>query len=372
MFYNFYSYFFLLFISINKVRMKFGEYYKKQIINDWKFFYVNYDQLKKEISKNDVNLYNLVIDIEIYKLNRFVEIMGDYEEEKIYNFLIMNYMALFKSIKKFDKQLCQNLKIDFFYRIEKENFFKYYLQLERPYKKTKTIIFDKDGTLINHEKIFGPWVIKLVKNLEIINTTKIYEKLGYNPENNSFSFNSIVARGTNDDIRNFLYKFLLEEKNFKDRKQVVEFVKKKWISNEIHTKNILACGNLTKLFEYLKQKNINIAICTSDDRKQTSETIKILKINRFIDYYICGNDETSSKPSPEPIFKICEKFNVKPSECIMVGDTISDIHAGLNSKCGKIIGVLTGGYDNVSLQNADLIIESVDKIIDLFEKKLVY
>ena len=352
--------------------MKFGEYYKKQIINEWEFFYVDYDQLKKEISKNDIKSYKLVIDIEIYKLNRFVEIMGSYEKEQISKFLIINYMALFKSIKKCDKKLCKNLKIDFFYRIQKENFFKYYLKLDRPYKKTKTIVFDKDGTLINHEKNFGPWVIKLVNNLEIMNTMDIYEKLGYDPESNSFSFNSIVARGTNDDIRNFLYKYLLEENKFNNREQVVEFVEKKWVYNEVNKENILACGNLPKLFKYLKNKNINIAICTSDDRKQTSETIEILQINEFIDYYICGNDETSSKPSPEPIFKICEHFNVNPSECIMVGDTISDIHTGLNSKCGKIIGVLTGGYDDVALQNADLIINSVDKIIDLFETKLIF
>ena len=352
--------------------MKFGQYLKSHMIKEWKFFYVNYEQLKKEISKNDTDSYNLIIDIEIYKLNRFIEIMKKHEDIKVSKFLIMNYMALFKSIKKYDKKMCKNLKLNFFYRIEKEPFFNHYLRLERKYKKTKVVIFDKDGTLINHEKMFGPWVINLINNLKITNKGDIYKKLGYNPENNSFIFSSIVARGTNDDIRNFLYNYLLENENFKSKKEVIQFVKNNWINHKIEKNNLVTCGNLEKIFTFLKQKNINIAICTSDDRKQTEETISLLGIQNFIDYYICGNDEFSSKPSPEPIFRICEKFGIESSESVMIGDTISDIHAGLNGKCGKIIGVLSGGYDNVSLHNADVVINSVDGIIKLFEDAILY
>ena len=46
----------------------------------------------------------------------------------------------------------------------------------------------------------------------------------------------------------------------------------------------------------------------------------------------------------------------------MIGDTISDIHAGINAKCGKVIGVLSGGYGNVDLENADKIINSIDDL----------
>ena len=347
--------------------MKFGEYLKNNIIKEWEFFYVNYEQLKKEISKDDVDSYNLIIDIEIYKLNRFIEIMKNSDESKVSKFLIMNYMALFKSIKKYDKKMCKNLKLNFFYRVEKEPFFLHYLKLERKYKKTKVVIFDKDGTLINHEKMFGPWTIKIIDKLNIKNKKDIYNRLGYNPEKNSFLFNSIVAKGTNDDIRNFLYNYLFENEDFNSKEDVINFVNKNWISYKIEKNNLLTCGNLHKIFKFLKQRNINITICTSDDREQTSETIKLLGIQNYIDYYICGDDELSSKPSPEPIFKICEYFGIESSESIMIGDTISDIHAGLNGKCGKVLGVLSGGYDNVSLHNADIIINSVDELIRLFE-----
>ena len=103
--------------------MKFGEYLKNNIIKEWEFFYVNYEQLKREISKDDVDSYNLIIDIEIYKLNRFIEIMENSDESKVSKFLIMNYMALFKSIKKYDKKMCKNLKLNFFIELKKNLFF---------------------------------------------------------------------------------------------------------------------------------------------------------------------------------------------------------------------------------------------------------
>ena len=48
----------------------------------------------------------------------------------------------------------------------------------------------------------------------------------------------------------------------------------------------------------------------------------------------------------------------------MVGDTISDIHAGINARCGKVYGVLTGGYKNTELSDADKILKNVKDILD--------
>ena len=64
-----------------------------------------------------------------------------------------------------------------------------------------------------------------------------------------------------------------------------------------------------KVFE-CKNKNIKIAICTSDDRNPTEKTIDILKLNKYVDFIACENDNISSKPSPEPLWRICKKLDV--------------------------------------------------------------
>ena len=94
--------------------------------------------------------------------------------------------------------------------------------------------------------------------------------------------------------------------------------------------------------------------------------INKLNIYKYIDYYVCGDDEGKSKPSGDPIRKICNYLNVKPNESIMVGDTITDIKAGKDAGCLKVISVLTGGYTKQELQDADIIIPDISYIFNYF------
>ena len=97
--------------------------------------------------------------------------------------------------------------------------------------------------------------------------------------------------------------------------------------------------------------------------------LRILNIIQFIDFIVCGDDNISCKPSPEPILNICKNINIPPSQTIMIGDTINDIQAGINSKCKQVYGVLTGGYSTNHLQNADLIFNNITQAVDFILKK---
>ena len=352
--------------------MKFGKYLKNNLIKKWKCFYVDYKSLKKNIKNNGDNYENL-LNIEIDKLNRFINLIKIDKDnyDNLSKFLVMNYMALFKSIKKFDKKLLKNKKIEFFINIKRQPFYNFYKSLPRDYSKTKLVIFDKDGTLINHEELFSNWLVKQVNNFgSLINKVELYNKLGFNYKDNTFNSGSIVARGTNDEIRNCFYNFIFNNSDL-NREDTMNLVKDKWIELKINYDNLIECGNTKKVFEFLRSKNIKIAICTSDDRNPTEKTIDILNLNNYIDFIACGDDNISSKPSPEPLWRICNKLNVNVENTVMVGDTISDIHAGLNSKCGKIIGVLSGQYNGFNLDEADIILNNIDDIPNLFEKNLL-
>lgn len=350
--------------------MKFGKYFRRNKIDELDEYYVDYKKLKKILKNNDSKKFYDLINFEINKLNKFINKNKNYKNKIVLsNFLILNYMAIFKSIKKHDKKLSKNTKIQFFENISKTSFYKYYLNLPRECKKIKLVIFDKDGTLINHENIFGKWIVKLVENLSNIvkNKNKLYEFLGYDKDSDSFEFNSIVARGTNDDIRNSIFKFIINENNNNNIKNdyLKNEIKKKWIPLTFDKSDLIQCANIKKLFKFLKSKNIKIAVCTSDDREPTEKTLSLLNLNDFVDEVMCGDDPFSSKPSPEPIWRICSNLDIKVENTIMIGDTISDIHAGINAKCGKVIGVLSGSYDNVDLSDADEIINSIDNLVDI-------
>ena len=86
----------------------------------------------------------------------------------------------------------------------------------------------------------------------------------------------------------------------------------------------------------------------------------------MIDYLVCGNDMIPSKPSPEPLLEICKRLDVKPENAMMVGDTIADIHAGINAKFGKVVGVLSGGYTDSNLNEADHVIDNINSLVKVF------
>ena len=219
----------------------------------------------------------------------------------------------------------------------------------------KLIIFDKDGTLIDHDKLFVPWLNSLIKNLEPLlpENHKLYEYLGF--VNNKFTADSVIPCGTSKDIKNMI-------QNYTHIDDIV--FNNIWATTKIDYKNIVTHGNLVEIFKVIKGIGIKIAICTSDDRIPTTEMINQTGISKYIDYYVCGDDEGKSKPSGDPIRKICDYLNVDPEDSIMVGDTISDIEAGIDAGCAKVISVLTGGYTEEELEDADIIIPDISYIFN--------
>jgi phosphoglycolate phosphatase-like HAD superfamily hydrolase len=257
-----------------------------------------------------------------------------------------------------------------------------------PNNEIKLVIFDKDGTLIDNTLMFGNWTLEIVKNLSEIfpellhkekNKPTIWKHLGYDNIKNEFDGDSIVAKGSNDDIRNAICDYvinirkLVECNNEKDHKSIVQMIREIWFDIKVTKDTIKQCGDVHGVFNFLHMNNIKIAICTCDDRKPTEECLKILNIHvnnpgngTYINDLICGNDMIANKPAPDPLLKICKNLNIKPENAMMVGDTISDIHAGINAKFGRVVGVLSGGYKNVNLNEADTIIPNINSIIKIF------
>lgn len=346
--------------------MKFGKFMEIHKIKEWELYYIDYKSLKKEIKNcNTENFYKL-INQELNKLNSFIKKSDLKVNDKLKDFLVLNYMALFKSVKKHDKKLSKQTKIDFFNFIQNTYFYKFYLNIPRTQKEIKLVIFDKDGTLIKLDNIFGNWIIKLAYNLEdlIGDKNRFFNYMGFKKNEFRFNSNSAIAKGTIDDVRNCIIEYILKNNNI-DKSYAIDKLKSKWIDVDINEKDLIQCGNIINIFEYLKNKNIKIAICTSDDRKVTEKTIKLLNINNYVNAIKCGDDPISSKPSPEPIWEICSDLEINPENTIMIGDTISDIHAGINAKCGKVIGVLTGGYNDYDLNKSDLILNSIDDLVNI-------
>jgi phosphoglycolate phosphatase len=83
---------------------------------------------------------------------------------------------------------------------------------------------------------------------------------------------------------------------------------------------------------------------------------------------VCG---IRKKPAPDTVLKVLEKFNLTNNEAVYVGDSDVDIMTAKNSKMPCIS--VTWGFRNREFlinNNAEIIIDSPDEIIDILENRL--
>jgi phosphoglycolate phosphatase len=141
---------------------------------------------------------------------------------------------------------------------------------------------------------------------------------------------------------------------------------------DIHTEDPPLINNLPHFLKYLKGHGMLISICTSDDRSSTTACMRNWQIEHLVDYSICGNEVKKSKPSPQPLLDLCRQAGVMPHECLVVGDTSSDMGMGVNGGAGLVVGVLTGSGTKKQLfdTGAHVVLPNISHLVDLLRCSL--
>lgn len=76
-----------------------------------------------------------------------------------------------------------------------------------------------------------------------------------------------------------------------------------------------------------KRAGAALALFTGKGTHTTGITLEEFGLTDLFDCVVTGNDVENHKPSGEGITKILDRFNLKPGEALMVGDSVSDIKA---------------------------------------------
>jgi len=136
---------------------------------------------------------------------------------------------------------------------------------------------------------------------------------------------------------------------------------------DIHVQDPPLINNLAHFLTDLKSQGILISICTSDDRSSTTACMRNWQIEHLVDYCICGDEVERSKPSRQPLLNLCRQAGVMPHECLVVGDTSSDMGMGLNGGAGLVVGVLTGSGTKQQLLDtgAHVVLPNIGHLKDL-------
>lgn len=230
--------------------------------------------------------------------------------------------------------------------------------------RAQAIIFDKDGTLIDFDAMWGGWTLYLAEQLKQASGLDVRDALctafGYDQMTRKVSAQGVLAASPMAKLQQLTVAVLQTQGLSAAEAQRV--VAAGWC---IPDPVMLAkpCTDLRRLFHSLHKQDIQIAIATADDRAPTQALLEAFDIDEFVATMVCADDGIPSKPAPDMVQTICGRLHVDPSKVLVIGDTISDMKMARASGAGLAVGVLSGVSSARDLiPHADVILDSVDDL----------
>lgn len=134
-----------------------------------------------------------------------------------------------------------------------------------------------------------------------------------------------------------------------------------------HNDDLKPMPNAEKVFKWLKERDIKIALNTGFTREITDAILKKLVWDNsdLIDVTITSDEVQEGRPHPFMINKIMQVLDINSSkEVIKIGDTEVDILEGRNANCGLVIAVTTGAYtrEELEMYHPDEILDDLSEL----------
>ncbi len=187
--------------------------------------------------------------------------------------------------------------------------------------KTRAVLFDVDGVLINSDEALH----------KVFSAT--LEEFGFGPRKHR----QVLEFAGSDDVS--WIKKLLPPRARRNKKLVAEMAEHaarlyektgipKWI------KPVEGVGTALR-----KLSGLKLGVITNMRRRQLNHALERFGWKRFFRASVCFEDVKHKKPHPEPLLAAMKKLGANPGESLYVGDTAIDIEAA--RRAGTIAVLLT-------------------------------
>ena len=117
---------------------------------------------------------------------------------------------------------------------------------------------------------------------------------------------------------------------------------------------------------WLQARGIKCACVTNKPGDFANPLLRHFQIEKYFDVVVSGDTLEKKKPDPFPLTYVCNQLGVETGECIMVGDSENDIEAarraGIRSVC------MSYGYtpqEDITLLKPDVVLDSCVKLKEL-------
>jgi phosphoglycolate phosphatase len=231
------------------------------------------------------------------------------------------------------------------------------------------VVFDKDGTLIDFDFMWGRlaemWVDRLAIRMgnEAL-ASDLYRSFGYDPVDKYIDPQGPLAIATTPQVQAIaigtLYRHGLSWTEAQDQAQLAFRT-----GPELPLASLIRpAGQVATILKQLQQAQVRVAVVTTDYRSDTEETLRILGVDEMVDSVMCGDDGVPNKPAPDMLLTTCQSLGVRPQHTAVVGDTLGDMLMARRAGAGLRAAVLSGvGTCELLETQADVVLQSIDEIV---------
>lgn len=116
---------------------------------------------------------------------------------------------------------------------------------------------------------------------------------------------------------------------------------------------------------YMKSQGYLLGCVTNKAEQFTLPLLKALGIFDDFAIIVSGDTLAKKKPDPLPLLHSAEHFDIDPKDCMMLGDSVSDVKA--SRAAGFAIICMSYGYNHgndIANENPDLVLDSMSELRD--------
>ncbi len=215
------------------------------------------------------------------------------------------------------------------------------------------VVFDKDGTLFDFDKTWGPVTGRLIREEtagDAAQEAELAKVLGFDLAHDRFFPGSLVIASTSDVVEAAVLPFTQDQDRDALRARM------RAATSEVPQ---VVVGDLPMLFSDMTSAGLTLGIATNDAEAPARANLAQFDLEQHF-AFIAGMDSGfGSKPEPGQLMGFCDQTGIAPEHCVMVGDSLHDLHAGRAAGMATV-GVLTGpaGADELA-PHADVVLDSI-------------
>jgi phosphoglycolate phosphatase len=230
----------------------------------------------------------------------------------------------------------------------------------------RAILFDKDGTLVDFQRTWGPATHTVMTGL-CNGDSAAFERLCavslYDPAERRLMPGSPVVIETTYGYG----KLWAQALGVPLTPAFIDQIDRLFFDTTLH--HLTPMGDVKALLGAFRARGLRLGLMTNDADKNTRAQMQRLGLDQLLEFIAAYDSGYGHKPDPDPVLAFATFAGVAPGEIAVVGDTEHDLAAA--RAAGAIaVGVLSGPVPRERLApHADFLLPSIAQLDDWLKSR---